>query len=422
MYTKKRLTLAAFGAAVLALVLITTPGQARGPIIGGTLASNPANIYDPYGTSRQAAFNIALYGRAMSHVPPYALGYNPYSSGMPYAPAAYPTVTSYPGVGYPLTSYPATGYPGTAYSSPGLTSPGYSGSSYAPYTSPYYDPFGGFLQGAASLVNADGKFRIDYQKANLVREEVKQAHIDNRRRAFDEFLYERANTPTWLDELERQKKLDLNYHLRNASGGEILEGISLNTLLDSLKQMQARNVSGPTVPLDEETLKQINVTAGSGANAGLLKNEGRLSWPLPLSASEYDEERKAIERNLQLAVSEVEKHGKVDVARLNNLNKDLDRMNEHLGDQISEMTPSQYIEARNYLRLLNDAIKALSRPDGRNYIDGKYTAQGKTVGELVKNMSGLKFAPAAPGDEYAYKKLYESLVTYYNKVQPSTGN
>ena len=48
--------------------------------------------------------------------------------------------------------------------------------------------------------------------------------------------------------------------------------------------MQAGGGEGPDVPLDKETLEQINVTAGSGVNAGLLKGE-RLTWPLALTGS-----------------------------------------------------------------------------------------------------------------------------------------
>jgi hypothetical protein len=93
---------AASGAALLALFLAAAPAHAqrfhvaggglrvaggglrvagggfRVPGTGGTL--NPGNYYDPYGFSRRAAFNTALYGRAMSHVPPYALGYGGYGT------------------------------------------------------------------------------------------------------------------------------------------------------------------------------------------------------------------------------------------------------------------------------------------------------------------------------------------------------
>jgi hypothetical protein len=81
-----------------------TPGYGRSiPGAGGTL--RPGNYYDPYGYSRQAAFNIALYGRAISQVPPYALGYNPYAPAYgygAYGPYYIPPYSPflYPGPGY----------------------------------------------------------------------------------------------------------------------------------------------------------------------------------------------------------------------------------------------------------------------------------------------------------------------------------
>jgi hypothetical protein len=104
MCSVKRLTLMAFGAALLIVVLAAAPAQAqRGVPIsqqphysGGV---NPFNVFDPFGYSRQAAFNITMYGRAMSQVPPYALGYNPYppiiNTPYPY----YPPVGPYYGGG-----------------------------------------------------------------------------------------------------------------------------------------------------------------------------------------------------------------------------------------------------------------------------------------------------------------------------------
>jgi hypothetical protein len=433
MSSVKRLTLAAFGVALLALVLATAPahaqvriipgvglvgGNMRVPGTGGTL--NPYNYYDPYGYSRQAAFNIALYGRAMSQVPPYALGYNPYASivNTPY----YPTYGGYGGYGGygSLVNNPA------AYTSPGIASPGYGGGygdqGYNNGYLPYYDPFSGYLQGAASVMQAEGKFRINNQQANLLREQVRSAHIDNNRKAFDEFLYERANRPTWLDDLERQNKLNLRAAVTNPSGGEILDGVTLNILLENLKQLRAKGVKGNDVPLTDDLLKQINVTAGGGANPGLLKNE-HLSWPLGLSGTEFEKDRKKIERNLATAVSEVE-HAKVDPARLRDLADAVDRMSEDLASptQINEMTPSQYIEARNYLRLLNDAIKSLSKPDAIKYINNQYAAKGKNVGELIDSMSGLRFAPATPGDEQAYRALHDKLVKYYIGATAGSGS
>src|SRR5436190_24233194 len=112
----RRFMLAVTAGVALAL-LAAAPARAQFavPGTGGTL--NPYNYYDPYGYSRQAAFNIALYGRAMSQVPPYALGYNPYPQIVNNTPYPYYNPTPY-GSGT-LVNNPAM------YASPGVTSPGY---------------------------------------------------------------------------------------------------------------------------------------------------------------------------------------------------------------------------------------------------------------------------------------------------------
>jgi hypothetical protein len=82
-----------------------------------------------------------------------------------------------------------------------LANPYYMGdalsSSY--YGNPYYpsyDPYGGALRGAADVVNAQGKFMVSREQAFSIREQTRQAKIDTRRRLFDEYQYERSNTPT----------------------------------------------------------------------------------------------------------------------------------------------------------------------------------------------------------------------------------
>jgi hypothetical protein len=415
MYSVKRFTFVAFAFALLAHVLATSPARAQlyggglgrrlsVPGLGGTL--NPGNYYDPYGYARQAAFGIGLYGRAIAQVPPYALGYNPYA--MPYT-GGYGTLMNY------QTPYGSPGYGSAGYGSSGYANTGYS-SSYMPS----YDSYSGFLQGAASVINADGRFRVSNQQANVIREQVRSAHIENRRKAFDEFLYERANTPTWLDDLERQRKLNLRYALTNPSGSEILSAGMLNILLDSIKQMEAKGVKGPDIAVSPDMLEKINVSAGGGVNPALLKNE-HMSWPLALNRTEFADDRKNIERNLAATTREAEV-GAVEPKRLQDLRDEVDKMSDQLGQQIGDMTPTQYIDAKNYLQLLGAGVRLLERPDGGNYINGKYGAKGKTVSELVRNMSGLQFAPASPGTEQAYKDLYQRLVEYLSRAQePMSG-
>jgi hypothetical protein len=74
----------------------------------------------------------------------------------------------------------------------------------------------------------------------------------------------------------------------------------------------------------------------------------------------------------------------------------------------------EYMEAKRYVRHLQDAVTALGRPDGARLMAGDYAARGRSVDELVKNMTaaGLRFAPALPGQEPAYAALHRALAAY----------
>jgi hypothetical protein len=89
-------------------------------------------------------------------------------------------------------------------------------------------------------------------------------------------------------------------------------------------------------------------------------------------------------------------------------------MNDTLLRNISEMSPSQYIEAKRYLNLLDDAIKALEDPKVSNYFTEKWALKSKNVAELVDFMSrsGLQFAPAVPGDVDSYRALYRAMQVF----------
>jgi hypothetical protein len=390
----------------------------------------PVQWFDPYGNARRAAFNIALYGAAMRQVPPYALGYNPYPQIVARTAVAPPYMN--PALG----AYGLPGYGGTLVNQPVAAGGAYAGSPglmssvtdpyYNPYYNsyvPYWDPYSGFLRGTAEIIAAEGRFRVNNEQSKLMHEQVRQARIDTRRRVFDEWLYERATLPrVRAEERERLAEYELRYHLSSPAATDIYSATSLNTILDKLQKMQGEGLKGPTIPLDEDLLKQINVTTGAGGNVGLLKNDGRLLWPLALSGSEFEIERKNLDRNIPQAVSEVEKHGQVDRGRLKDMMADADKMYERLAGMIGDLTPTQYIEAKRYLNQLNDALRVLQTPDAGNYFTGKYVARGKSVGELVKNMAGLKFAPATPGEEKAYRELYQALAAFYggaSRQQPA---
>jgi hypothetical protein len=380
-----------------------------------------APIYPGGPTYGQYLRNIQAFGQAIRSVPPYALGYNPYVHNVAVAaPAANPYSLPY---GATMTANPyASMYSG----SPGLD--------FSLYNNPYsgygnwWDPYGGFLRGTADVINAQGKFAQDQQKAVLIREQIKSERIANRRKMVDEYLYERDKLPTLQDERERTMAQELRRSLTDPPVTEIWSAKALNDLLAELQKQSAKGVMttyrGPKEPLDQEQLKLINVTsANRGGNIGLLKNGGRLSWPLALTGPEFKEDRDRLSTMALDAVKEAEFNNRVDAGSLRTMNEDLDRIQKQLSRMVGDVPTAQYIEGKRFLSNLADALKVMGQPDAASYINRKYAAKGKTVPDLVKYMTenGLQFAPAVSGDEAAYVALQRALASYATGLSHSGG-
>jgi hypothetical protein len=378
-------------------------------------ATPPVFQVPPNVGAQQAAANIATLGAAYSFVPPYALSYNPYMGAAPapfYAPyagglAASPYAGLSPYVGgaaFTSTPYGASTASMSAYDS----LPSYA----SPYVQSYYpDPAGSYLRGGADVVNAQGKYLINKERALMMVEQVKQAKLETRRKEWEQREWERAHTPSWVENEEKQQALDVRRSQNSASTAEILSGAALNALLDHAAKLQAKGL-GPTLDVDADVLKRINVAAGGGSVA-ILKNDGRLSWPAALQTPLFDQERKHI-NEIGPEVVKSARFGKIDAALVQDMIGDVRRMKDTLGKEVLDLAPSQYVEANRFLRQLDDATRALEQPDVANFFTQRYSAKGKNVAELVKNMArdGLHFAPAVAGDESAYLAIHRALSAY----------
>jgi hypothetical protein len=319
---------------------------------------------------------------------------------------------------YAALSAGSSGYGASLYNNP------YSG-----YGGYWYDPYGGFLRGTADVINAQGKFAQDQQKGLLIREQIQSERIANRRTLVDEYLHEREKLPTLQDERERTQAQELRRSLTDPPITEIWSAKALNDLLAELQKQSAKGVMatyrGPKEPLDQDQLKLINVTSvNRGGNIGLLKNGGRLSWPLALTGPEFKEERERLSSLAQDLVKEVEFNSRVDAGSLRQMNEDLDRLQRQLSKNVGDLPPSQYIEAKRFLNNLADALKVMGQPDAASYINRKYAAKGKTVPDLVKYLTenGLQFAPAVSGEEAAYVALQRALAAYAQGLQYQDGD
>jgi hypothetical protein len=245
---------------------------------------------------QRSAFNPAMAGRMMAAFPPGALGFNPYSA---FGNLSYfaPTMSSYsnPYASMYANPYSMSGLGGNLY---GASSTG--GQSTSSYGSSSYDPFAGYLSGGASVINGQGHFEGSQQQANLLREQVRSEQAANRRKVFDEYLYEREKTPSAEDERQKSQQERLERSRNNPPLTEIRSGQALNDLLADLQKLPARG--GPPVldtaelPLNEDGLKRINVTASNGGNAGLLKAEDGVRWPVALTGEDFKAERERLPR------------------------------------------------------------------------------------------------------------------------------
>jgi hypothetical protein len=273
------------------------------------------------------------------------------------------------------------------------------------------------MEGTADIMSASGSLAVQLKQAELMNQQVVAAKIQNRRRIWDQWLYERYNMPTLQDERERTLALTTRRALTEPPTTEILTATTLNQLLRSLKG----RTNGRPIPLDESILKQINVIDPAGGNLGALKparDGNRLNWPQCLKGTAYQGEVKEINQSVAEVVKQANFKGEVDPGTLANLTDAVARLKARILANQDGLTMMQQIEAKRFLNQLDSAGQGLGKPKAADIITGKLAVKGKTVPELLQNMygSGMEFAPATDGDEAAYVALYNSLLAYAQSV------
>jgi hypothetical protein len=337
---------------------------------------NAANV----GAVGQAILNQAQFtGLANSLANPYLAAVNPYLGGAS------------------LSTSPYSGYDNSS---------AYGGYGY------YESPIGGYMRGTADIMSAQGRWFKDVQQALQMKEKFKQEQIATRRQKLDEYLYEREKAPTPEDERQRAVQLQITRSLNNPPLGEILSGQAPNNVLADIRRNEPKKANHPSIPLDEDLLRHINLTPGTG-NPGLLKNDGRIVWPLALQSDDYRSERELLNSLAPEAIRQAV-NGRVDPGTLKDMNTALSKLRDKLTANINDVTPNNYIEASSFLGYFGDAMKILARPDAGDFFSSRFANKGMTVEDLVKYMSdkGVTFAPAVIGDESAYQALHRALVAY----------
>lgn len=290
-----------------------------------------------------------------------------------------------------------------------------AGVAYPGYGTPYVaDPYGGYLNGAANVINSQGEYMKTQQEALQMQEKYKQEKLETRKKTFEEWQYEQNALPTAEELRAKKEKADIDWARGNPPLTMIRSGDALNTLLTNIQKSHSTGSFGPTVLLQPETLRYINVTDGrSNTGTGLLGNGGKLEWPYPLQSEFFDTNRKKVDQLLPQAVTEA-RSGRVSFKVIKDLESTEDALRADLKTHIHDLTPSQGVEARRYINDLHETFRTLQDPNVSKYVGGAWSAKGDQVGALVDNMTreGLKFAPAAEGSDSYYRSLYNSMVTY----------
>jgi len=266
----------------------------------------------------------------------------------------------------------------------------------------------------ADLVNALTHAYEMEMSRKLTYEQLKRERLETKRLLAEYERQERENTPS----LEAQRQLAKIAELHRSLDPPVYEihsATALNVLLEDLQPFHYSNGKGPQVLLDEDWLGHFNVisTQDRSGNTGVLKNEGRLSWPSPLREAEYQVPRNALNVLAPQAIKQAVDGG-VQPETLRDMREALGQLNGRLAANIKNLPPPRHIESKRYLGELNEAMKLLEKPHAGNYFNGKFSAQGKTVADLIRHMSkhGLRFAPAVAGDEAAYENLHRALAVY----------
>lgn len=298
---------------------------------------------------------------------------------------------------------------------------GYTAGAYNPYCGYGYceTPVGGYMQGVASMMQAQGQWMQDFQQASTDREKTKQAMTETRRKQFDEWKYEQARTPTPEDYREQDEWLQLRRARNNPPVTEIYGATPLNTLLTDIQRHPPDTLPGSAVAVNPAMVQQINFAGGpGGASAGLFKDGGRLSWPQLLRSNSFNDERRQIDQQSIEAVRQLQAASASGPPDLSGLSSAVDAMEAKLRGMVADVDANQYMDSMRYIRELRQSVRGLSNPDAANYFNGRWTPQATTISELVREMNarGLRFAPATAGDEDAYVAMYNALLSYDNML------
>jgi hypothetical protein len=344
---------------------------------------------------------------------PVAGGYNPFIGANPYMPAT----------GFAPTSAGTNPYaPTSGWDSSGSNpySPSSSSIPYSPY-SYGSQPIGpGFtLMGGADVLRATGQVWKDAETTRIMRQQYYQAKLDTIKKKFDLDMYIKANTPTFTEEQARITKQILNRIRTNSSPAEILDGRSLNFLLNDIAgRFHDNKAPLSEIPLDESVLRHLNIAKGANdASLGLLRNADRLIWPTALVEMLPKETRDEIGARAQALAQNAVAGKQPDPNAIRDLRGQIEKTYDQLVKKANAFDTPDYMAAQRFLNDMMAATRAISSGSAGAQVEfQQMLTKGdiRNLNDLVRVMvtRGWRFGPALASDEGAYRALHSALVSY----------
>lgn len=361
-------------------------------------------------------FRIPMTAAAFVGAAAIAFGQSPYTPPPAFTPAGRAANPWAVGGANPYSTTPvtvvnpyATGVTPGGFNNPYMTNP------YSPWYTPWFGDLdaGGVLYGQAQMLQAYSGIIISQEQARILREQAIQAKLDTARRRFDFELYIKANTPTFADE---QKKIARNTLKRiqvSSNPVEIASGKALNILLDDVRQFPNKKANMDPIVLSTDVLSHLNVTT-KNFGVGILRNNGKFTWPVALVDFVPADVLRTIDRQVQIAVANAAQ-GKIDGQVLADINLRMNDIRTELVKRVNDMPAGKYLDADRFLNDFREARQALE--EGQFAVQDRFhrfIQGGKTIQEVADFMvtNGLRFAPATPADEAAYRAFHSALVSF----------
>ncbi len=292
-------------------------------------------------------------------------------------------------------------------------------------------------------------------EARLINAEAYSKEMDNEVKRVSTFFERRrlnreGRDAEHTDFLEHQEKYReqqsriIRANLDDALGADLSDELNFmlrELMRDGYSLFMSRHpdslIGSPdNIPLSADDRHQIRVSEGKVAGGGSLvfrvdkAQVLETQWPMTLLEERFDVRRDAFEEARESALGDLKIVKEVTRDSRTRLMNAVDQLTAELTAYLRERRKSlsprdllEYVEAVGFLRSLDKSTYRLIKTQGTAAFDESYRFQGKNVGELLQHLvqKGLEFAPAEPGGEVVYRKVYDCMRTFYLQLVPEAG-